>query len=355
MIHTTLWCVVHPTPATRASPGDGQARVVEGIGARAEAGLGAGPVEWYLDRIGRVPLATADEEVELARDIEVGLYAAHKLAVHKLDAPRTADQDQPADLATLAELAERGRAARQRLVEANLRLVAAVAKRYLGRGLALPDLIQEGNLGLIHAVEKFDYQQGNKFSTYAGWWIRQAITYALAERAPAIRVPQHQADRMNSCTEIAHRLAHRLGRPPTCAEIGEQAGLSPERVAALQGIAQRTRQPVSLNTPLRAADGEDGQVLGEIVEDTESPSPPDVAAASMVCARLDALLATLPSNYRQIVVLRYGLFDGCPRGLADIAPELGITAERVRQLLGKALTRLRQHPDAAALAAYIDA
>lgn len=344
---------MRPTRKSRAGVGGATGTVAHGAldgsssaHSSAQGGLSPrDPLSLYLAQIGQLPLASPAEEIELARTIEVGLLAERKLDHDLLD---------PEQRAELDTLAEEGRHAKQCLIESNLRLVAAIAKRYLGRGLSLPDLIQEGNLGLIRAVEKFDYQRGNKFSTYAGWWIRQAITSALADQARTIRVPHHQVERIHTCADVARRLARELGREPSPAEIGAQVGLPADRVADAQRIDRQTGQPVSLQAPVGAARGGSTHELGELVEDTGIPSPPEAAAASLAGDQLEQLLETLPDHYRRIVALRYGLADGRPRGLYEIAPELGITSERVRQLLAKALTRLRKHPGAQPLSAYVD-
>ena len=304
----------------RAAPGDAGQRT------------GTGDlVRIYLREIGRVPLLTAQDEVELAKSIEAGLFAEEKLqgGFPLLDAGR----------ADLDELAAAGLRAKQRLIEANLRLVVSIAKRYIGRGLVFLDLIQEGNLGLIRAVEKFDYTKGYKFSTYATWWIRQAITRAIADQARTIRIPVHMVETINKMARVQRQLHQDLGREATPEEIAAELGLPVERVAEIQRIAQ---EPVSLQSPI----GEEDSDLGDFIEDADAVVPIEAAAFIMLQDQLEQILDTLTPREQKIIQLRFGLMDGHPRTLEEVGREFGVTRERIRQIESKTLAKLR-HPSRA--------
>lgn len=294
----------------------------------------------YLREIGRIPLLTAVEEVELARHVEAGLFAEEKLCtVPGLD-PRLAD-----DLDRLVVL---GRMAKRRLIEANLRLVVSVAKRYVGRGLTMLDLVQEGNLGLIRAVEKFDYARGFKFSTYATWWIRQAMSRALADQARTIRVPVHVVELINRVIRVQRRLLQERGYEPTAEEVAAQLDVSPERVGEVLRLAQ---EPISLHTPVGE---EDDVALGDLIEDGDAASPVESAAFLLLRQHLEAVLSTLGERERKVVQLRYGLADGRPRTLEEIGSIFGVTRERIRQIEAKTLGKLRAHTYADQLRGYLD-
>ena len=291
-------------------------------------------VRIYLREIGRVPLLTAQDEVELAKSIEAGLFAEEKLR----------GDGQPggslcAEMAELAQLGADGIRAKQRLIEANLRLVVSIAKRYIGRGLVFLDLIQEGNLGLIRAVEKFDYTKGYKFSTYATWWIRQAITRAIADQARTIRIPVHMVETINKMARIQRQLHQDLGREALPEEIADEMGLSLERVAEIQRIAQ---EPVSLQSPI----GEEDSDLGDFIEDADAVVPMEAAAFIMLQEQLERVLNNLTVREQRIIQLRFGLTDGHPRTLEEVGREFGVTRERIRQIESKTLAKLR-HPSRA--------
>ncbi len=296
-------------------------------------------VRIYLREIGRVPLLTAEDEVELAKTIEAGLFADEKLngGYPLFGAER-------ADLAWLAADGVRGK---QRLIEANLRLVVSIAKRYIGRGLVFLDLIQEGNLGLIRAVEKFDYTRGYKFSTYATWWIRQAITRAIADQARTIRVPVHMVETINKLARVQRQLHQELGREATVDEIATELGVEPERVAEIQRIAQ---EPVSLQSPI----GEEDSDLGDFIEDADAVVPIEAAAFIMLQDQLDRVLCELSDREQRIIQLRFGLSDGHPRTLEEVGREFGVTRERIRQIESKTLAKLRHPSRALLLREYLD-
>ena len=288
-------------------------------------------VRIYLREIGRVPLLTAEAEVELAKSIEAGLFADEKLqgGFPLMDAAG----------AELAQLTADGIQAKQRLIEANLRLVVSIAKRYIGRGLVFLDLIQEGNLGLIRAVEKFDYTKGYKFSTYATWWIRQAITRAIADQARTIRIPVHMVETINKMARVQRQLHQDLGREASSAEIAAEMGLSQARVAEIQRIAQ---EPVSLQAPI----GEEDSNLGDFIEDADAVVPMEAAAFIMLQDQLEQILHNLTPREQKIIQLRFGLMDGHPRTLEEVGREFGVTRERIRQIESKTLSKLR-HPSCA--------
>ncbi|AJC58538.1 RNA polymerase sigma factor [Streptomyces sp. 769] len=294
----------------------------------------------YLREIGRIPLLTAAEEVDLARRVEAGLFAEEKLT-------RTPDLDSQLahDLDTLVV---RGRIAKRRLIESNLRLVVSVAKRYVGRGLTMLDLVQEGNLGLIRAVEKFDYARGYKFSTYATWWIRQAMSRALADQARTIRVPVHVVELINRVVRVQRRMLQERGYEPTHEEVAAHLGLTPERVTDVLRLAQ---EPVSLHAPVGE---EDDVALGDLIEDGDAASPVESAAFLLLREHLDAVLSTLGERERKVVQLRYGLADGRPRTLEEIGRIFGVTRERIRQIESKTLGKLRDHAFADQLRGYLD-
>lgn len=294
----------------------------------------------YLREIGRIPLLTAAEEVELARRVEAGLFAEEKLS-------NTPDLDSELAL-DLDRLVVMGRMAKRRLIEANLRLVVSVAKRYVGRGLTMLDLVQEGNLGLIRAVEKFDYARGYKFSTYATWWIRQAMSRALADQARTIRVPVHVVELINRVVRVQRRMLQERGHEPTPEEVAAHLDLLPERVSEVLRLAQ---EPVSLHAPVGE---EDDVALGDLIEDGDAASPVESAAFLLLREHLEAVLSTLGERERKVVQLRYGLADGRPRTLEEIGRIFGVTRERIRQIESKTLNKLRDHAFADQLRGYLD-
>jgi RNA polymerase primary sigma factor len=297
------------------------------------------PVRLYLRDIGRVPLLTAQDEVELAKAVEAGVLATEQLTVQ----PRLSEALRR-DL-TAVELA--GRRAKRRLVEANLRLVVSIAKRYAGRRMAFLDLIQEGNLGLIRAVEKFDYAKGFKFSTYATWWIRQAITRAVADQARTIRIPVHMVETINRVVRQQRRLLQELGREPTPEELGAALDLPPDKVSE---ILELSREPVSLDTPIGEGDGSQ---FGDFIEDSNAVVPSDAVAFQLLQDSLDSLLHQLSDRERQVIVLRFGLADGVPRTLEEVGQTFGVTRERIRQIESKTLMKLRNPSRAAELGDYL--
>ena len=303
------------------------------------AGPTSDPVRLYLREIGRVQLLTAADEVDLAKAIEAGLFAAEKLAVEP-GLPDALRRD-------LQAVQVAGVLAKRRLVEANLRLVVSIAKRYVGRGMAFLDLIQEGNLGLIRAVEKFDYTKGFKFSTYATWWIRQAITRAIADQARTIRIPVHMVETINKVVRLQRQLLQELGREPTPEELGAALELPPEKVVEIQKLAQ---EPVSLDTPIGEA--EDSH-FGDFIEDADAVAPSEAAAFHMLQSQLEVLLHDLSEREKQVLILRFGLGDGRPRTLEEVGQAFGVTRERIRQIESKTLLKLRQPSRAGKLRDYL--
>ncbi|MDL4818001.1 RNA polymerase sigma factor RpoD [Actinomadura opuntiae] len=296
-------------------------------------------VRIYLREIGRVPLLTAEDEVELAKSIEAGLFAEEKMA--------HAAVLSHAERIDLELLSRDGVRAKQRLIEANLRLVVSIAKRYVGRGMLFLDLIQEGNLGLIRAVEKFDYTKGFKFSTYATWWIRQAITRAIADQARTIRIPVHMVETINKLVRVQRQMHQDLGREPTPEEIGLEMGLPPARVVEIQRIAQ---EPVSLQSPI----GEEDSDLGDFIEDADAVVPIEAAAFILLQDQLEDILGTLSDREQRIIQLRFGLADGHPRTLEEVGREFGVTRERIRQIESKTLAKLRHPSRAQTLREYLE-
>jgi RNA polymerase primary sigma factor len=290
-------------------------------------------VRAYLKEIGRVALLNAEQEVSLAKRIEAGLFAAEKL--------RASDVGEAKLTKTMRKdyvwLTADGQRAKDHLLEANLRLVVSVAKRYTGRGMAFLDLIQEGNLGLIRAVEKFDYTKGYKFSTYATWWIRQAITRAMADQARTIRIPVHMVEQINKLTRVQRQMLQDLGREPTAEELAKELDMTPDKVVEIQGYA---REPVSLEQ--NVGDEGDSQ-LGDFIEDADAPIAAEVVSFGLLQRELDSVLKTLPEREAAVVALRFGLTDGQPRTLDEIGKEFGLTRERIRQIEAKTLSKLR-HP-----------
>ena len=299
------------------------------------------PVRMYLKEIGKVPLLTADEEVRLAKNIEAGEEAAGLLE-------RDEDKLSKEEIRKIRRIEREGMTAKKKLVEANLRLVVSIAKRYVGRGMLFLDLIQEGNLGLIRAVEKFDFRKGFKFSTYATWWIRQAITRAIADQARTIRIPVHMVETINKLIRIQRQLLQELGREPMPEEIGEEMGLSPERVREILKISQ---EPVSLETPI--GEEEDSQ-LGDFIEDQEAEVPSDAASFSLLQEQLQEVLDTLSERERKVIELRFGLIDGHPRTLEEVGRVFGVTRERIRQIESKTLSKLRHPNRSAKLRDYLE-
>jgi RNA polymerase primary sigma factor len=308
----------------------------------AEPVVSADPVRGYLRHIGRSALLTAAEEVDLAQRIEVGLYAAERLRRPPADFP-----DSAATTRDLQWLARDGRQAKTRLLEANLRLVVSVAKRYTGRGLPFLDLIQEGNIGLIRAVEKFDYTKGYKFSTYATWWIRQAVSRAMADQSRTIRLPAHVAEIVGSLQRLRRELLVELGREPTADELAVALGITPERVLEIQ---QHTRAPISLD--LTVGD-ETTTRLGDLIEDTEAVVAVDAATAAVLRVEIHAVLATLSEREAGIIRLRFGFTGGRPHTLDEISRIYGVTRERIRQIEAKTMSKLRHPARAHALRDYL--
>jgi RNA polymerase primary sigma factor len=290
-------------------------------------------VRAYLKEIGRVALLNAEQEVELAKRIEAGLFAAEKLRQADAGEIKLTKQVRK----DLEWLSADGQRAKDHLLEANLRLVVSVAKRYTGRGMAFLDLIQEGNLGLIRAVEKFDYTKGYKFSTYATWWIRQAITRAMADQARTIRIPVHMVEQINKLTRVQRQMLQDLGREPTADELATELDMTPDKVVEIQGYA---REPVSLEQ--NVGDEGDSQ-LGDFIEDADAPVAAEVVSFGLLQRELDSVLKTLPEREAAVVALRFGLTDGQPRTLDEIGKEFGLTRERIRQIEAKTLSKLR-HP-----------
>jgi RNA polymerase primary sigma factor len=300
------------------------------------------PVRMYLQEIGRFPLLTSQQEVELAMQMEAGLRADDKLAaVDAEDLPLT-------ERVFLQRASRQADQARKRLVEANLRLVVSIAKKYVGRGLSLLDLIQEGNLGLIRAVEKFDYRKGFKFSTYATWWIRQAVTRALADQARTIRVPVHMVETINKLAKAQRTLMQDLNREPTIEEIAFEMEMEPDRVTELRRIAQ---DPISLEMPLGE---EEDSTLGDFVEDTDAEVPVEAASFKLLQEYLGLALEGLNERERQVLIMRFGLADGKVRTLEQVGTHFEVTRERIRQIETKALAKLRQPARAKRLEGYLE-
>lgn len=302
------------------------------------------PVRMYLKEIGKVPLLTAAEEIDLAMKIEAGVAAAAELD----KAEEEGRELERREKRRLGRVEQVGIDAKQQLIEANLRLVVSIAKRYVGRGMLFLDLIQEGNLGLIRAVEKFDYTKGFKFSTYATWWIRQAITRAIADQARTIRIPVHMVETINKLVRIQRQLLQELGRDPSPEEIGEKMGLTAERVREIQKISQ---EPVSLETPI--GEEEDSQ-LGDFIEDDAAIVPPDAASFSMLQEQLSKVLDGLAERERKVISLRFGLEDGHPHTLEEVGREFGVTRERIRQIESKTLAKLRHPSRSSKLKDYLE-
>jgi RNA polymerase primary sigma factor len=282
----------------------------------------------YLKEVGRVPLLTAEEEVELAQRIERGRLAREELAKGNVSPARRRD---------LQRLIEDGWNAREHLITANSRLVISVAKKYMGRGVPFLDLIQEGNIGLIRAAKKFDYRRGHKFSTYATWWIRQAVTRAIADQGRTIRVPVHMGDQINKLLRVQHQLTQRLGRDPTVEELAGALEVTPQKV---ENMIQVARRPLSLETP---TDDEEDSVLGDFIQDEDVPAPDETATYNLLREHLESVLNSLPPREVRILQLRYGLLDGQAYTLEEVGRKMGVTRERVRQIEAQALSRLR-HP-----------
>ena len=298
------------------------------------------PVRMYLKEIGKVPLLSAEEEIDLAQKMEEGAVAKEKIAILKKRKEEAAEEEQAEldeEIKALTKTQDAGDEAKKRLAEANLRLVVSIAKRYVGRGMLFLDLIQEGNLGLIKAVEKFDYRKGYKFSTYATWWIRQAITRAIADQARTIRIPVHMVETINKLIRVSRQLLQELGREPTPEEIAEEMNMPVERVREILKISQ---EPVSLETPIGE---EEDSHLGDFIQDDNVPVPADAAAFTLLKEQLEEVLGTLTEREQKGLTLRFGLEDGRARTLEEVGKEFNVTRERIRQIEAKALRKLR-HP-----------
>jgi RNA polymerase primary sigma factor len=332
--------IILPTIASRSKKGVKKRVVTDS----SVALLTGDPVRMYLKEIGKVELLTAAEEIDLAMKIVAGVEAAKQLEA----AYRSKVELERRESRRLNRVEQVGLDAKQQLIEANLRLVVSIAKRYVGRGMLFLDLIQEGNLGLIRAVEKFDYTKGFKFSTYATWWIRQAITRAIADQARTIRIPVHMVETINKLVRIQRQLLQELGREPTPEEIGEKMGMPTERIREIQKISQ---EPVSLETPI--GEEEDSQ-LGDFIEDSAAVVPPDAASFSMLQEQLNKVLDGLAERERKVIQLRFGLEDGHPRTLEEVGREFGVTRERIRQIESKTLAKLRHPSRSGKLKDYIE-
>lgn len=298
------------------------------------------PVRMYLKEIGKVPLLSADEEIELAQNMEDGAVAIEKINVLKGRLDGASEEEKAEireEIKTLQRDVDKGADAKKRLAEANLRLVVSIAKRYVGRGMLFLDLIQEGNLGLIKAVEKFDYKRGYKFSTYATWWIRQAITRAIADQARTIRIPVHMVETINKLIRVSRQLLQELGREPSPEEIAKEMSMPVERVREILKISQ---EPVSLETPIGE---EEDSHLGDFIKDDNVPVPADAAAFTLLKEQLEEVLGTLTEREQKVLTLRFGLEDGRARTLEEVGKEFNVTRERIRQIEAKALRKLR-HP-----------
>jgi len=307
----------------------------------AVAGATSDPVKDYLKQIGKVPLLNAEQEVELAKRIEAGLFAEEKLAEGQ-------GPLRPESRKDLEWIADDGRRAKDHLLEANLRLVVSLAKRYTGRGMLFLDLIQEGNLGLIRAVEKFDYTKGYKFSTYATWWIRQAITRAMADQARTIRIPVHMVEVINKLARVQRQMLQDLGREPTPEELAAELDMTPEKVIEVQKYG---REPISLHTPL----GEDGDSeFGDLIEDSEAIQPGEAVSFTLLQEQLHSVLDTLSEREAGVVSMRFGLTDGQPKTLDEIGKVYGVTRERIRQIESKTMSKLRHPSRSQVLRDYLD-
>jgi RNA polymerase primary sigma factor len=307
----------------------------------AVAGATSDPVKDYLKQIGKVPLLNAEQEVELAKRIEAGLFAEEKLGDSR-------DGLRPDTRLDLEWIADDGRRAKNHLLEANLRLVVSLAKRYTGRGMLFLDLIQEGNLGLIRAVEKFDYTKGYKFSTYATWWIRQAITRAMADQARTIRIPVHMVEVINKLARVQRQMLQDLGREPTPEELAAELDMTPEKVIEVQKYG---REPISLHTPL----GEDGDSeFGDLIEDSEAIQPGEAVSFTLLQEQLHSVLDTLSEREAGVVSMRFGLTDGQPKTLDEIGKVYGVTRERIRQIESKTMSKLRHPSRSQVLRDYLD-
>ena len=298
------------------------------------------PVRMYLKEIGKVPLLSADEEIELAQNMEDGAVATEKINVLKGRLDGASEEEKAEikeEIKTLQRDVDKGADAKKRLAEANLRLVVSIAKRYVGRGMLFLDLIQEGNLGLIKAVEKFDYKKGYKFSTYATWWIRQAITRAIADQARTIRIPVHMVETINKLIRVSRQLLQELGREPSPEEIAKEMSMPVDRVREILKISQ---EPVSLETPIGE---EEDSHLGDFIKDDNVPVPADAAAFTLLKEQLEEVLGTLTEREQKVLTLRFGLEDGRARTLEEVGKEFNVTRERIRQIEAKALRKLR-HP-----------
>jgi RNA polymerase primary sigma factor len=305
------------------------------------AGATADPVKDYLKQIGKVALLNAEQEVELAKRIEAGLFADEKINEQQAKIKATQVDD-------FEWIAEDGRRAKNHLLEANLRLVVSLAKRYTGRGMLFLDLIQEGNLGLIRAVEKFDYTKGYKFSTYATWWIRQAITRAMADQARTIRIPVHMVEVINKLARVQRQMLQDLGREPTPEELARELDMTPEKVVEVQKYG---REPISLHTPL----GEDGDSeFGDLIEDSEAVVPADAVSFTLLQEQLHDVLDTLSEREAGVVSMRFGLTDGQPKTLDEIGKVYGVTRERIRQIESKTMSKLRHPSRSQVLRDYLD-
>jgi len=299
------------------------------------------PIRMYLKEIGKVPLLTRGEEVDLAKKNEAGEKASTRLR-------DKGDKLSREELRALRRQERTGQEARRKLVEANLRLVVSIAKRYVGRGMLFLDLIQEGNLGLIRAVEKFDFRRGYKFSTYATWWIRQAITRAIADQARTIRIPVHMVENINKLSRVQKNLLQELGREPTPEETAEQMELTPEKVREIIKVSQ---EPVSLETPI----GEEGDShLGDFIEDSDAVVPIDAASFVLLQEQIDGVLNSLNGREKEVIRLRFGLTDGRSRTLEEVGREFGVTRERIRQIEFKTLAKLRHPTRSAKLRDYLE-